>query len=81
LHLHAHGWRRPQQDLNPLMPLFTQAFQNYRKKQKGKPDSDQKWPDVLEAPFLDGTWQTSVTRGHGTRMASSVWLTLRALRF
>jgi hypothetical protein len=34
------------------MPLLTQAFQNYRKKQAGK--SDQKWPEVLEGPFLDG---------------------------
>lgn len=38
--------------MNPMMPLLTQAFQNYRKKQADKPD--QKWPDVLEGPFLDG---------------------------
>lgn len=49
LHLHA----RPRlHATNPLMPLLTQAFQNYRKKQADKPD--QKWPDVLEGPFLDG---------------------------
>lgn len=34
------------------MPLLTHAFQNYRKKQAEK--TEQKWPDVLEAPFLDG---------------------------
>ncbi|SPQ18053.1 e7c7de85-27a1-4ff5-b479-e02e431e7c2e [Thermothielavioides terrestris] len=43
--------RRRAQGVNPLMPLLTQAFQNYRKKQAGK--SDQKWPEVLEGPFLD----------------------------
>ncbi|KAL2134140.1 hypothetical protein VTI74DRAFT_902 [Chaetomium olivicolor] len=48
--LHLHG-RRRLQGTNPLMPLLTQAFQNYRKKQADKPD--QKWPDVLEGPFLD----------------------------
>ena len=48
---HGHGGRRPQ-GTNPLMPWSSQAFQNYRKKQAGKPD--QKWPEVLERPFLDG---------------------------
>ncbi|KAL2180251.1 uncharacterized protein P884DRAFT_315607 [Thermothelomyces heterothallicus CBS 202.75] len=36
---------------NPLMPLLTQAFQNYRKKQADK--SEQKWPEALEGHFLD----------------------------
>lgn len=49
--LHLDGGRRVR-GTNPLMPLLTQAFQNYRKKQADKPD--QKWPDVLEGPFLDG---------------------------
>lgn len=50
------------QGVNPLMPLLTQAFQNYRKKQADKPD--QKWPDVLEGPFLDCKYppQTSATK-------------------
>jgi hypothetical protein len=51
LDVHLHRRRRVQ-GTNPLMPHLTQAFQNYRKKQASKPD--QKWPDVLEAPFLDG---------------------------
>ncbi|KAK4238285.1 hypothetical protein C8A03DRAFT_43929 [Achaetomium macrosporum] len=51
LHVHLHGRRRLQQETNPLMPLLTQAFQNYRKKQADK--ADQKWPDALEGPFLD----------------------------
>ncbi len=54
--LHLHGRRRAQ-GINPLMPLLTQAFQNYRKKQADKPD--QKWPDVLEGPFLDGKYPRS----------------------
>lgn len=40
------------------MPLLTQAFQNYRKKQADKPD--QKWPDVLEGPFLDGNYLANI---------------------
>ena len=48
---HQHG-RRKLPCVNPLMPLLTQSFQNYRKKQADKPD--QKWPVVLERPFLDG---------------------------
>ncbi|KAK4105737.1 hypothetical protein N658DRAFT_513115 [Parathielavia hyrcaniae] len=47
---YPHG-RRRSHGTNPLMPLMSQAFQNYRKKQSDKPD--QKWPEVLEAPFLD----------------------------
>lgn len=43
---------RQHQASNPLMPLLSQAFQNYRKKQADKPD--QKWPDALEGHFLDG---------------------------
>lgn len=54
---HRHG-RRRQQGINPLMPLLTQAFQNYRKKQADKPD--QKWPDVLEGPFLDGNYLANI---------------------
>ncbi|KAK4248015.1 regulatory protein abaA [Corynascus novoguineensis] len=50
--LHPHGRRqRHEQGSNPLMPLLTQAFQNYRKKQADKPE--QKWPEVLEGHFLD----------------------------
>ncbi|KAK3996861.1 hypothetical protein QBC44DRAFT_339050 [Cladorrhinum sp. PSN332] len=48
--VHSHGRTRPYGD-NPLMPLLTQAFQNYRKKQADK--SEQKWPDVLEEAFVD----------------------------
>jgi hypothetical protein len=44
--------RRGSRGVNPLEPLMSQPFQNYRKKQTGK--TDQKWPDVLERPFLDG---------------------------
>ncbi|KAK4170281.1 hypothetical protein QBC43DRAFT_295133 [Cladorrhinum sp. PSN259] len=48
--IHGYGRRRPYGE-NPLMPLLTQAFQNYRKKQADK--SEQKWPDVLEEAFVD----------------------------
>ncbi|KAK4039830.1 regulatory protein abaA [Parachaetomium inaequale] len=48
--LHPHG-RRRSQGSNPLMALFTPAFQNYRKKQADK--QDQKWPEALEGHFLD----------------------------
>ncbi|KAK4129465.1 hypothetical protein N657DRAFT_660802 [Parathielavia appendiculata] len=52
---HRHGaylhGRRRSHGTNPLMPFLSQAFKNYRKKQSDK--HDQKWPDVLETPFLD----------------------------
>jgi transcriptional enhancer factor len=49
--LHVHG-RRRDQGSNPLMPLLSNNFQSYRKKQAGKPD--QKWPEEVEGFFLDG---------------------------
>jgi transcriptional enhancer factor len=50
----GRGVQRPQGNINPIW-LSTQ-FQTYRKKQADKDDkSDQKWPDVLEEAFLDGT--------------------------
>lgn len=66
--LHSHGRRRPQGS-NPLMPLLTKDFQNYRKKQEDKPD--QKWPEDLEGFFLDGK-----SCGQTTAQAEGcVWLT------
>lgn len=44
--LHRHG-------INPIK--LSPGFQNYRKRQTERDDkSDQKWPDELEDPFLDG---------------------------
>jgi hypothetical protein len=66
--LHSHGRRRAQGS-NPLMPLLTKDFQNYRKKQEDKPD--QKWPEALEGFFLDGK-----PCGQTTAQAQGcVWLT------
>ncbi|KAK4193444.1 hypothetical protein QBC35DRAFT_469107 [Podospora australis] len=50
VHPYGHARRRMYGD-NPLMPLLTQAFQNYRKKQADK--TEQKWPDILEEAFVD----------------------------
>ncbi|KAL2154946.1 hypothetical protein VTH82DRAFT_3622 [Thermothelomyces myriococcoides] len=50
LEARPHG-RKQRRWTNPLMPLLTQAFHNYRKKQAGKPE--QKWPEALEGYFLD----------------------------
>jgi transcriptional enhancer factor len=48
---------------NPLW-LYWQAFQAYRKKQDEKDDkSEQKWPQVLEDAFLDGTMPRNLALG------------------
>lgn len=59
--LQPHGRRRSQGSGNPLMPLLSQQFQTYRRKQADKPD--QKWPQILEGWFLDGKF----ARGEQTR--------------
>ncbi|KAK3300244.1 uncharacterized protein B0H64DRAFT_421514 [Chaetomium fimeti] len=72
--LHSHGKRRAQGS-NPLMPLLTKDFQNYRKKQEDKPD--QKWPEMLEGFFLDGRSKYTMkqqTNGRNQLIGEYLWI-------
>ncbi len=42
--------RRRKRGINPI--CLSPQYQNYRNRQQNK--EDQKWPDSLEEPFLDG---------------------------
>lgn len=55
--------RQKKQRINPICQSI--QYQNYRNRQQNK--EDQKWPNALEEPFLDGEYLFLSLDGGGTR--------------